>query len=166
MVVVEAVMKQALYISIILFCLSCKNGARIQQTPSPELSPGDVVASQLHALQNNDTPETDHGIEIAFNFASPANKENTGPLDRFVSMLHNPLYAGLLNCKDYFIKEHFMGERQAEFFVFVTNSSGIEIIYLFSLSKQKDGTCKNCWMTDGVRPWDEETQEEETIYEV
>ena len=166
MAVVEAVMKHVLYIPLIFFYIGCTKQVRLHQEPSPQLSPREVVASQLHALQNNDIPEADHGAGIAFNFASPANKENTGPLDRFVRMLHNPLYADLLNCEDYFIEKHFTREEQAEFFVFVTNSSGVETIYLFSLSKQKGGACEGCWMTDAVRPWDEGKEENKTIYEV
>jgi hypothetical protein len=63
--------------------------------PSPELLPEDVVKIQLNALKHND--EKNHGIAIAYRFASPENRLHTGPLERFIRMLHNPLYAPMLN---------------------------------------------------------------------
>ena len=53
--------------------------------PDPALSPGDVVRIQLEALRRND--EQDRGIAVAFRFASPANRTNTGPLSRFIAMI-------------------------------------------------------------------------------
>ena len=58
-----------------------------QTEPDPSLSPQDVVSIQIEALQNNDTPYEDRGIEITFNFASPTNKRVTGPLERFKVMV-------------------------------------------------------------------------------
>ncbi len=45
--------------------------------PDPSLSPQDVVSIQIEALQNNDIPYEDRGIEVTFNFASPVNKRMT-----------------------------------------------------------------------------------------
>ena len=46
--------------------------------PSSALQPGDVVEIVIDALANNDYPFPDAGIETTFNFASPANKAQTG----------------------------------------------------------------------------------------
>jgi hypothetical protein len=54
-------------------------------TPRPELSPEQVVQYQAEALQHNDEPKTDAGIERAFRFASPSNKQMTGPLEKIHS---------------------------------------------------------------------------------
>ena len=62
--------------------------------PAPALSPGEVVRIQLEALRHNDLHN--RGIEVAFRFASPANRANTGPLARFVSMIRNGPYALML----------------------------------------------------------------------
>ncbi|MEQ8807830.1 MAG: hypothetical protein RIE59_02080, partial [Imperialibacter sp.] len=64
-------------------------GCAPQELPHPALSPQEVVHINFLALQKNDSPELDHGIEIAWNFASPSNKENTGPIERFNIMVHN-----------------------------------------------------------------------------
>ena len=46
--------------------------AATRPKPSPALAPERVVAIQLDALQHNDTPSPDFGIETTFAFASPA----------------------------------------------------------------------------------------------
>ena len=55
--------------------------------PDPTFSPADVVRIQLQAMQVNDVPHKNAGIEIAFRFASPRNKMTTGPLARMHSVL-------------------------------------------------------------------------------
>ena len=51
--------------------------------PNAELQPGDVVQIVINALASNDFPYRDAGIETTFNFASPSNKLQTGPLQNF-----------------------------------------------------------------------------------
>ena len=51
-----------------------------RQRPSAEHAPQEVVRIQMEALRYND--EKNRGIEIAFRFASPSNKADTGPLPR------------------------------------------------------------------------------------
>ena len=53
-------------------------------TPDPSYGAERVVGIQLDALGSNDDPIPDAGINTAYNFASPANRRQTGPLDRFV----------------------------------------------------------------------------------
>ena len=55
--------------------------------PGIELQPGDVVRIVINALADNDKPYADAGIETTFAFTSPANKVNTGPLDKFTRMV-------------------------------------------------------------------------------
>ena len=60
--------------------------------PSPDLSPVEVCEKQLQALQRGD-------VEACFRFASPANKANTGPWQRFEMMIRQtPAYAPLVGC--------------------------------------------------------------------
>ena len=60
--------------------------------PAVDLQPGDVVRIVIEALGRNDRPWPNAGIETTFNFASPANKVNTGPLERFIRMVKGPPY--------------------------------------------------------------------------
>ena len=66
--------------------------------PKPALSPGDVIRIQLEALRHND--EQDRGIAVAFLFASPINRANTGPLPRFIGMIKEGPYALMLDFRE------------------------------------------------------------------
>jgi len=118
--------------------------------PSPALTPERVVAIQLDALQHNDTPSPDFGIETTFLFASPANRVATGPLDRFASVVKAPAYRPMLN----FVR----AERgpmqvdgdQARQRVTIFTAAGGRVSYIFLLSRQQGGQFDGCWMTDGV----------------
>jgi hypothetical protein len=65
--------------------------------PRPELSPEQVVQYQIEALQHNDEPKLDTGIERAFRFASPSNKQMTGPLEKFIRIVKSPVYSPMVN---------------------------------------------------------------------
>src|SRR6516165_8494018 len=65
--------------------------------PDPKLSPEEVVQYQLRALQRNDDPHPDAGIERTFRFASPSNKSVTGPLEHFVSIVKSVAYFPMVN---------------------------------------------------------------------
>ena len=60
-------MTQFLGIIALLVVLAAPVGAiHLPQTePDPSLSPQDVVSIQIEALQHNDTPYEDRGIEIS-----------------------------------------------------------------------------------------------------
>lgn len=154
------------YLLLFLFCLSTLSaysatdkpvlsGSPIlfyfttdQPMPSPDLLPQQVVAIQLKALYDND--ETNTGIAVTFNFAAPGNKAYTGPLDRFIQLVKNPVYAPLLNFKKCEVnKIHIEGD-QAQQIVIITDRHGKKAAYLFSLSKQQSGPYQHCWMTDSV----------------
>lgn len=117
--------------------------------PSPLLPPEEVVKIQLRALKHNDS--SNHGIAIAYRFASPENRLYTGPLSRFIQMLYNPLYAPMLNYETEELGEMKKRGNRAEQKVVLIDKTGRAYTYLFLLSKQEDGLYKGCWMTDGVR---------------
>jgi hypothetical protein len=134
--------------------------------PSPALSPDQVVKIQLEALKNNDS--TDRGIEIVFRFASPANKQNTGPLDRFSEMIKDPLYSSMLNHRTVEYDAIQIVGKEARQRVTLVDRRGNVIIYIFYLSKQTEEPCKDCWMTDAVtiesmQPREEETAGQQTV---
>lgn len=119
-------------------------------TPHPALSPEDVVRAQLRALAQNDVPYANAGIEYAFRFASPGNKRNTGPLERFTQLLHNPTYLPMLNHQDPRYGETQIEEDQAWQSVILTSEGGEQAGYVFVLRRQQTGSCQNCWMTESV----------------
>jgi hypothetical protein len=118
--------------------------------PKPEFTPDKVVRIQLDALAHNDTPYQDAGIEIAFRFASPANKQTTGPLSRFIRLVHNPIYNPMLDHQTAQLGDLVVEDAKAFLPVFLTASDGKRVGYMFILSKQAGGAYEQCWMTDAV----------------
>jgi len=118
--------------------------------PSPAYGPDEVIRLQLEALAANDDPHEDAGIEVAFRFASPANKRVTGPLARFIAMVHNAIYGPLLNHRAVRYGTLRVEDNRAAQTVIVTARDGEVVAYLFMLSRQQGGTCDGCWMTDSV----------------
>jgi hypothetical protein len=119
-----------------------------QFEPNPALSPEEVVKIQVEALQKND--DLDRGIEVTFKFASPANKEITGPLYRFKQLVKNPVYRPMLNHK---LAEYGPMEISGDIAsqrVTIIERNGQATVYIFSLSKQNGPGCEGCWMTDSV----------------
>jgi hypothetical protein len=116
-------------------------------SPNAALSPDQVVRIQLDALRENDP--ADSGIAIAFRFASPSNKSNTGPLPRFARMIKEGVYALMLDYveADYSPVE-VVGTRARQK-VTLTGTSRI-VTYVFYLSRQEHDACEGCWMTDAV----------------
>src|SRR5262245_17073737 len=119
-----------------------------QFEPNPDLSPEEVVKIQVEALQNND--DLDRGIEITFKFASPANKQMTGPLYRFKQLVKDPVYRPMLNHKLAEYGPMQITDGVAAQRVTIIESNGQATVYLFALSKQSGPSCEGCWMTDSV----------------
>lgn len=115
--------------------------------PDPTLTPGDVVRIQLEALRHND--EQDRGIAVAFRFASPANRANTGPLSRFISMIRKGPYALMLDFREATYGPVETVANRARQRVTLTGVRET-MAYWFYLSRQSEPPYVDCWMTDSV----------------
>lgn len=122
--------------------------------PQPEvgLEPQDVVRIVINALANNDKPFADAGIATTFAFASPANKVNTGPLDKFTQMVKNDVYGIMVDHVESHFSKVVHDDNNAYQLVQLKGKNGIEIVFAFRLSKQIDGEFEGMWMTDAVWP--------------
>jgi hypothetical protein len=118
--------------------------------PAPSLSPGEVVTIVLNALQHNDDPQPDAGIATTFEFASPANRLETGPLQRFALLIKTPAYRVMLGFRTARRDRLEIDGSHAKQRVVIVGRDGSQVTYVFLLSKQSDGPFANCWMTDGV----------------
>ena len=128
-----------------------KPGASADQaSPKPEHKPEAVVGFQLEALRNNDSPTPDSGIKTAFRFASPENRLVTGPVEKFISLVKNPIYRPLLNHKEATLETIRVVNNAARQRVRITSSDGDVVFFIFTLSKQESGEYKDCWMTEAV----------------
>jgi len=125
-----------------------------QTEPDPSLSPRDVVSIQIEALQQNDTPYEDRGIEVTFNFASPTNKRVTGPLKRFTLMVHNPTYGPMIDHRSAKYENLKVEGDIARIDVILISDEGEYVGYRFILSRQHGNQYDGSWMTDAVMRFD------------
>ena len=136
-------------LSILAFALLAVSAAA-QPVPGPDLTPEGVVRLQVEALQRNDDPYPDAGIATAFRFASPGNRRATGPLDRFAAMVKGPVYGDMLGFESAEFGEMRVEGDLAAQRVTLVQPDGRRVRYVLGLSKQADGECTGCWMTDSV----------------
>lgn len=119
-------------------------------SPDPVYTPGEVVGIQMRALRHNDRPYENAGIELTFRFASPLNRQFTGPLERFTTLFENLVYKPMLNHVELEMGEGVINRSSAQIPVIVTDADGTRAGYLFRLTRQSSETCNDCWMTDSV----------------
>lgn len=118
--------------------------------PDPSYEPREVVGIQMRALGHNDVPYENAGIELSFRFASPGNKVNTGPIERFTALFNIPAYRPMINHAELEIGPGTQSDSTAFVPVKIRDQNGKESAYLFQLSKQAEFPFENCWMTDSV----------------
>ena len=112
------------------------------------------MSIQVEALRNNDTPYEDRGIEVTFNFASPANKRMTGPLERFKAMVRNPIFGPMIDHRDASYENFTLEGESARLDVILRSKDGDYLGYRFILSRQRGNRYEGSWMTDAVIPFD------------
>ena len=153
-------MKQVLYAVALMLTMMMPVHAGIGEAekppvlpaPSADYEPGDVVRIVIGALAKNDVPYVNAGITTTFAFASPANKVNTGPLERFIDMVRGEPYGIMVDhVNSEFSEVVFMGNTAYQM-VNLTGADGRSVVFAFRLSKQLDGEFENMWMTDAVWP--------------
>lgn len=118
--------------------------------PDPKYTPTEVVRIQMAAFQYNDGQ--DRGIEVAFRFASPANKRTTGPLPSFTRLFKTTEYRPMLNHMSVDYDDIVIRGRRARQRIILTGPNNVEAAYVFFLSYQINRSCGGCWMTDAVVP--------------
>ncbi len=149
-------MNQLTRIAALLVVLAAPVGAtHLPQTePDPSLSPQDVVSIQIEALRNNDIPYENRGIEVTFNFASPANKRMTGPLERFKVLVRSPIYRPMINHRNAKYENIIVEVEWARIDVVLISKEGEYLGYRFILSRQHGNQHEGSWMTDAVIRFD------------
>lgn len=113
--------------------------------PSPQLEPAQVVRAQLAALQRGSSAD----MATVFRFASPGNQSRTGPAARFEQMLRQG-YPELIGHLSVQLAPTVIEGDQAVQGVELIAQDGRSFQYLFLLTRQAEGACVACWMTDSV----------------
>jgi len=142
-------MQKILY--IILFSLISLNINAEMIKPDPTISAKDVISIQLKALQINNSPFEDAGIEQTWEFAHPNNRKFTGPLNNFIRMIKNPSYSMMIDHMDHKIIPVEEKETTSYYFVELTDVNGKKYGFEWTVEKvSENGEFKDCWMTVGV----------------
>jgi hypothetical protein len=149
-------MKRLELITALLVVLAAPvRSAELARTePHPSLSPLEVAGIQIEALRHNDVPYQNSGIEVTFNFASPANKRMTGPLERFKLMVHNPMYRPMIDHRGAEYENLAIDGDLARIDVILFSKEGQYLGYRFMLTRQHDNRHEGSWMTDAVVQFD------------
>ena len=142
-------MQKILYIIFFLFISLSINAEMIK--PDPTISSKDVISIQLKALQINNSPFEDAGIEQTWEFAHPNNRKFTGPLNNFIRMIKNPSYSMMIDHIDHKIISVEEKETTSYYFVELTDVNGKKYGFEWTVEKvSEEGEFKDCWMTVGV----------------
>ena len=128
------------------------NAAATLVEPDPELAPEEVLDIVLRALAEPDEPHAGVGIEQVWAFASPLNRTQTGPLERFRELIRNRLYRPLLGHVNSHRREWRVEGGQAYAEVEVVAADGARVIYAFQFRRYGTDDCAQCWLTDSVVP--------------
>ena len=136
---------------VLFFLFLCKITLADLVKPNSQLLAEEVVLIQLIALQKNNIPYENAGIEQTWEFAHPENRKFTGPLFKFISMMHTPSYAIMLDHIEHniiLVKEY---DAKTFFFVELITNKGVTVGFKWIVEKVlEEGEYKNCWMTTSV----------------
>ncbi len=143
------------YLSVLLLALALASGkvtaAKEFLEAGPQWSPQEVVAIQLDALQSNDEPTPNAGIEQVWKFAHPRNRAMTGPLSRFIRMVNGPGYRPLVGHRFREVREMRRDEDNAAYAVRVLAEDGGFYNFIWQLARV-DLEPGRSWMTTQVAP--------------
>ena len=128
----------------------------IQPRPNPSLSPGEVIRTVVEALHNHNLPAPNTGSYTVYQFASPANRQNTGPYGTFLRLVRLPDFAPLRSHGATTYGPVTVSGDHAEEEVRIRMNDGHDARFQFVVSRQTSqqtrGRCTGCWMVDRVIP--------------
>jgi len=119
--------------------------------PNCTRPPGLVVYIQIAALGRDGG--TDRGIRTAYRFASPNNREITGPFSEFKRIFDTDAFSPMLDHRNATFGPVRTDGGTARQVVALETDNGTAV-YEFVLSKRDRSPHEGCWMTDSVRRLD------------
>ena len=127
-----------------------------QPPPNPRLRPDEVIRTIVEALHNNNSPTPNAGIFTVYQFASPANRQNTGPYGKFLRLVRLPEFAPLLTRGVTTYGPLALSGDLAEQEITIRMDDRRDARFRFVVSRQTaqqtQGRCAGCWMVDQVMP--------------
>ena len=119
--------------------------------PQADLLPEEVISIQLTALQNNNYPYINFGIEQTWELAHPSNRQYTGSLSNFIKMMYSDSYFIMINHKKHNINLVEQEVNISFFLVELVDKTDNKFKFQWIVEKVlMDGVLKNCWMTTSV----------------
>mmetsp|Transcript_46684 Transcript_46684/g.145804 ORF Transcript_46684/g.145804 Transcript_46684/m.145804 type:complete len:221 (-) Transcript_46684:180-842(-) len=135
----------------------------IPKSPSPEISPEEVVRACNVGLKYDDVPMPDHGFGICYAFADNMCKAANAPrgrhstLEYFIKFANNPTFGSMVNMKSF----ELLGECNeiegsptrgalATQLVQIETKEGRERKFLWTLQKQRRPPLTDCWLVHEV----------------
>ena len=142
----------AVFVAMTIAVMSVSWTARAADlvAPDPSITPEEVVAIQMKALQFNDNPVAYFGIAQTWNFAHPRNRAATGPLQRFATMMKGAAYGTMLNHASHRIVPQAGDGSRVSFDVFMETTKGRMLHFMWAVELVDGGEFDNCWMTVAV----------------
>jgi hypothetical protein len=116
--------------------------------PSPKLEPREVVQIQVASLA--DCQVSPDALQQVYAFASPDNREVTGPIDRFAAMLLSPQYKPLVEQQHVVVGSQVVHSNWASVMVTAMDQQHALRTFHFYLAKETKAPYAGCWMTYGV----------------
>jgi len=119
--------------------------------PNSSIKPKQVIEIQLIGLMKNDDLFKDSGIEQTWNFAHPSNKQVTGPLPRFKTMIKGKSYSMMIDHLEHTVTQLAFGDNWAQFEVIILGKDKNYHKFNWQVEKlNTDGPLKDCWLTTMV----------------
>ena len=138
------------YLLIIFFININSLNAKIIK-PNSKIKPFQVVEIQLTGLMKNDQSYKDAGIDQTWEFAHPNNQKNTGPIDKFITMIRGNSYKMLLNHLEHKILEAKFSNSIALYEVTILDQNKSYYKFNWQVEKYtKEGPLNGCWLTTMV----------------
>ena len=139
------------YLFIFLFLFVSKISLAELIKPNSNLLPKEVISIQLTALQKNNLPYDNAGIEQTWEFAHPSNRKFTGPLINFIKMMYSKSYSIMLNHKQHKIIPVENKIHVSYFFIELIDENDNKFGFQWTVERiLVEGEFKDCWMTSGV----------------
>lgn len=118
--------------------------------PLASYSPEQVVQAQVESVR--EAVSNPAALSVCYSFASPSNRQLTGPFERFAEMVTTEPYRQLGRCQEFKVGSAVTDGATATVLVSALGEDGQSLAFMFVLSKQQEAPYRDIWMTDGVLP--------------